>query len=73
MTFCNEIDIENKINVNCRQGPAPDTVSVNSEFVSTDTDIQVDATFINPNLQPIKRLRTEAIASEIVIDEDEFL
>jgi hypothetical protein len=33
----------------------------------------VNATFIDNNLQPTKRIKTEEIESEIVIDDDEFL
>jgi hypothetical protein len=36
--------------------------------------VQIDATFINTNLQPTKRLKTQnEIQSEIVINDDEFL
>jgi hypothetical protein len=36
--------------------------------------IQVDATFIDANLQPTKRLKTQdEIESVIVINDDEFL
>lgn len=79
--FCNEIDIKNKINANCRQGSTQDSniaaPYVNNSNVSnivvTESSIQVDATFIDLNLQPAKRLRAEEISSEIVIDDDEFL
>lgn len=79
--FCKEIDIENKINVNVPKRPNHDSAvdSLNydaTEFVpkkGTPSSVQVEATFIDGNLQPTKRLKTEEIQSEIVIDEDEFL
>jgi hypothetical protein len=40
---------------------------------SDKSKIQVEATFIDANLQPTKRSKIEEIQSEIVIDEDEFL
>lgn len=66
--------MSNKINVNCPEGPI-DRTSYDapvSQTVVTETSIQVEATFIDSNLQPTKRLRTEELSSEIVID-DEFL
>lgn len=80
MQFCKEIDIDNKINPSCRQKaeeqqqPAPLNHNA-SEFVpgTGSNAIQVSATFINSDLQPTKRMKTEEIESEIVIDEDEFL
>ncbi|KAG2205992.1 hypothetical protein INT47_005310, partial [Mucor saturninus] len=74
VTFCEEIDMPNKINVNCPEGPSnitPYDAPIN-DVVVTENSIQVEATFIDSNLQPTKRLRTEEISSEILID-DEFL
>lgn len=65
----------NKINANCREGPTsitPYDTPVSNVGV-TETSIQVNATFIDSNLQPTKRIKTEEISSEIVIDDDEFL
>lgn len=85
--FCKEIDIENKINVGCREriideptttfncnttGFVPGTGSNNVQI--NPSRVQVDATFIDTNLQPTKRFKTEdEIQSEIVIDDEEFL
>lgn len=80
--FCNEIDVENKINVNCRQRLTEEELSnsyVNlnanaTEYIPRESRVQqVEATFVDENLQPTKRIKTDEISSEIVIDEDEFL
>ncbi|KAI8637763.1 lariat debranching enzyme, C-terminal domain-containing protein [Parasitella parasitica] len=78
--FCREIDIDNKINTNCRQRveqhPQLPVNSAANDFIpSTGSNggILLDATFVDSNLQPTKRIRTEEIESEIVIDDDEFL
>lgn len=78
--FCKEIDIDNKINANCRQRveehQQQPLLNYNAtEFVpgTGSNAIQVNATFIDNNLQPTKRIKTEEIESEIVIDDDEFL
>ncbi|KAL7319574.1 lariat debranching enzyme, variant 2 [Mucor circinelloides] len=79
--FCKEIDIDNKINANCRQKvethQQPTPLNHNAREFEPGTGsnaVQVNATFIDSNLQPTKRVKTEEIIeSEIVIDEDEFL
>lgn len=81
MQFCKEIDIDNKINANCRQKvethQQPTPLNHNAREFEPGTGsnaVQVNATFIDSNLQPTKRVKTEEIIeSEIVIDEDEFL
>ncbi|KAI7908078.1 lariat debranching enzyme, C-terminal domain-containing protein [Cokeromyces recurvatus] len=60
LQFCKEIDIENKINVDCIP-----------EQMMPKTEANIDNT-TTINDQPVKRAKIEA-HSEIIIDEDEFL
>lgn len=79
--FCNEIDIENKINVNCRQKLTEEELQPPTHVNANATELiprefkpqQVEATLLDENLQPTKRVKVEQISSEIVIDDDEFL
>lgn len=79
--FCNEIDIENKINVNCRQKLTEKELQPSTHDNANTTELiprefksqQVEATLLDDNLQPTKRVKVEQISSEIVIDDDEFL
>lgn len=79
--FCNEIDIENKINANCRQKLTEEELQPSTNFNANATEFiprdfkpqQVEATLLDENLQPSKRIKVEQLSSEIVIDDDEFL
>ena len=55
--------------------PLPDNFNANAtEFIPREFKPKdVEATFIDENLQPTKRVKTDAVSSEILIDDDEFL